>query len=982
MRGLLAAATLLVLVLAPYDSSAEIKTITEKCHYVWGDNDSRLDARKMCLLDAKRRVLERAGSLVRSEMKIENGRLTSEEVASFAEAVIQIEVTNEKHGMSNGRNFTELRVKAKFDQAEVKRRLEQKATSDIRGDGPNRPPSARPANGAHFTPGMVFRDCVDCPKMVVIPAGSFRMGDLNGGGDKNEKPVHRVTIPRHFAVGKYEVTQAEWRSLMGGNPSNLKGKRNPVENVSWDDAKAFVRKLSAKTGKQYRLLTEAEWEFSARAGTTTKYHWGDRFDVSKANNNPSGTVPVGQYDANAFGLHDMLGNVYEWTEDCWNASYSDAPSNGASRATKNCPLRVVRGGSWDVVDPGHLRAASRYSSLIARRDVYFGFRIARTLPNRPAPQPASLTPPAQSIDPLDETYVVVKTANVRAKPDVRSKKLATLRIGTRVQGTGRTKDGKWLRIAYGGKEAYVWKPLLMTKLAQDEVKRKTEGGGDIYCGYIQTPEDVAECELAARNGDAQAQFEVALAYGMGEVVPKNSKTAVKWLKMAANQNYVSAQQTLGSMYYQGDGVEINYKTALKWLKKGIRDEPDGGTFGYIGLIYSLGGHGVEKSYVKATPWLRKAARLGNVIAQAFLGEKLYKGNGIYRDFSEAYFWLSLAGFENDQEAISVLRENAGSHLSPREIREGDERAKIAYVQQNLINGGYYPGPIDGVLGTATTQAVRDLQFLNKLQITGELTPETMGILSEVNTFFRYGLKNFVKQLRRAELGDTSDQLWMAGFSEDSRLRDDEANNWYRKAAKHGALKALMRLGENIANGRGEKSDSVQAYYFFSLAYVQGEVHDQSIADKALKQRRKLVKRMTPEQIAEAERRAAIQAYYLLSVTINRGQGSTNIVLRGNAEDALKQRRKLVKRMTPEQIAEAERRAAIQAYYLLSVAIDYSQISIVAEVALKQRSELAKRMTPEQIAEAERRAAKQLPPGLCAVPEWTAGINILDCQTRN
>jgi len=215
--------------------------------------------------------------------------------------------------------------------------------------------------------------------MVVVPAGAFDMGDLDGSGDADEKPVHRVTIPRPVAVGKYEVTQAEWVAVMGSNPSRFTGDRNPVEQVSWNDAKEYVRKLSAKTGKEYRLLSEAEWEYAARAGSRTKYPWGDGIDSSKANYGGTGsTRPVGSYGANAFGLYDTVGNVWEWVEDCWNASYNGAPADGSAWTTGNCAVRVLRGGSW-LNDPRYVRSAirDRYGSDI--RNYSIGFRVARTL---------------------------------------------------------------------------------------------------------------------------------------------------------------------------------------------------------------------------------------------------------------------------------------------------------------------------------------------------------------------------------------------------------------------------------------------------------------------------------------------------------------------------------------------------------------------------------------------------------------------------
>ena len=236
------------------------------------------------------------------------------------------------------------------------------------------PSAVKPAVGAYFRPGDTFKDCADCPEMVVIPAGSFRMG--SNDGDSDEKPVHRVTIPRPFAVGKYEVTQAEWRAVMGSNPSKFKGDRNPVERVSWDDTQDFVRLLGAKTGKQYRLLTEAEWEYVARAGTATKYHWGNSFDASHVNNGGR-TVPVGRYAPNGFGLHDMHGNVWELVEDCWHDSYSGAPTNGSAWTTGDCRYRVLRGGSW-ILDPWILRSALRYGDFPNIRLNDNGFRIART----------------------------------------------------------------------------------------------------------------------------------------------------------------------------------------------------------------------------------------------------------------------------------------------------------------------------------------------------------------------------------------------------------------------------------------------------------------------------------------------------------------------------------------------------------------------------------------------------------------------------
>ena len=197
---------------------------------------------------------------------------------------------------------------------------------------------------ARSQPGVIFRDCDQCPQMVVVPAGRFRMGDVSGAGASDEKPVHDVILAAPFAVGKYEVTFAEWDACVaaGGckhRPEDEgwgRGSR-PVIDVSWEDTQQYVGWLSRETGKPYRLLSEAEWEYVARAGTTTKYPWGDDIGTNRANCAGCGsqwdnkmTAPVESFEANAFGLFDTAGNVWEWVEDCWNGSYRGAPNDGSA----------------------------------------------------------------------------------------------------------------------------------------------------------------------------------------------------------------------------------------------------------------------------------------------------------------------------------------------------------------------------------------------------------------------------------------------------------------------------------------------------------------------------------------------------------------------------------------------------------------------------------------------------------------------------
>ena len=228
--------------------------------------------------------------------------------------------------------------------------------------------------------GDVFQDCNDCPKMVVIPPGSFIMGSPPNEPmrQSNEGPQRRVTMRNVFAVGMFEVTQREWKALMSNNPSHFKGSDKPVEVVSWNDTQAYLKTLSRKTGKNYRLLTEAEWEYVARAGTTTSHFTGDRISKSQARFNSSGTVPVGSFAANSFGVHDMIGNVWEWVEDCYRDSYQGAPIDGSALISGSCNSRVIRGSAW-YLSPGSLRSAHRAGIYLDSWSHVIGFRVARSM---------------------------------------------------------------------------------------------------------------------------------------------------------------------------------------------------------------------------------------------------------------------------------------------------------------------------------------------------------------------------------------------------------------------------------------------------------------------------------------------------------------------------------------------------------------------------------------------------------------------------
>jgi formylglycine-generating enzyme required for sulfatase activity len=216
-------------------------------------------------------------------------------------------------------------------------------------------------------------------EMVLIPGGDFLMGSPENepGRSEVEGPQHRVTVPS-FYIGKYEVTQAQWRAVMGNNPSRFKGDNLPVERVSWNDAKEFCRKLSQMTGEEYRLPSESEWEHACRARTTGAFA-GD-FDAMTwyGLNSNSRTHPVGQKQPNAFGLYDMHGNVREWCEDDWRDSYANAPSDGSAwvESPSRGLYRVFRGGSWHQ-GPGYSRSAMRMDVEPGFRDGQVGFRVVK-----------------------------------------------------------------------------------------------------------------------------------------------------------------------------------------------------------------------------------------------------------------------------------------------------------------------------------------------------------------------------------------------------------------------------------------------------------------------------------------------------------------------------------------------------------------------------------------------------------------------------
>jgi formylglycine-generating enzyme required for sulfatase activity len=237
-------------------------------------------------------------------------------------------------------------------------------------------------------PGEIFRDCPDCSELVVVPAGEFRMGSSE---TVYEKPEHRVVIAAPFAIGRREITFDEWDRCFAAGGCRYRpddhgwGRGNrPVIDISWDDAKTFVTWLSETTRKAYRLPSEAEWEYAARAGTSSPFWWGRAGSSGNANCEDCAgtplrqTLPTGSFRPNGFGLFDVAGNAAEWVEDCWNEAYRGAPTDGSAWTTGQCRQRVLRGGSF-ASKSNMLRSAARFRYDQDVRYYANGFRIARDL---------------------------------------------------------------------------------------------------------------------------------------------------------------------------------------------------------------------------------------------------------------------------------------------------------------------------------------------------------------------------------------------------------------------------------------------------------------------------------------------------------------------------------------------------------------------------------------------------------------------------
>jgi formylglycine-generating enzyme required for sulfatase activity len=377
---------------------------------------------------ARQEAQERAKLAAQEDMR---AKLEAETAARAAPAANEATKAAEKKAKALAEKIRE-EAKRKVGLA-AKKQAEAMAQSEERSKAVSAS-SVKEAPRTVQRPGGVFQDCPECPRMVVIPAGEFAMGSpaSEAGRGLDEGPQRQVQIAQPFALGRSEVTVAEFRRFAEESGYKTEAERDtraqgqgcsgfiytdpqpvtswrspgltqadshPVVCVSWNDARAHAQWLSKKTGKRYRLPTEAEWEYAARAGSTGARYWGDdpvqacryanvadqsRFQTwgfgqkHECTDGHYFTAPVGGYAPNRFGLYDTIGNVWEWTEDCYNASYAGAPADGAAWLSGDCAQRVLRGGSWSTV-PRFARSAARHKNPADYRDNLTGFRLARTL---------------------------------------------------------------------------------------------------------------------------------------------------------------------------------------------------------------------------------------------------------------------------------------------------------------------------------------------------------------------------------------------------------------------------------------------------------------------------------------------------------------------------------------------------------------------------------------------------------------------------
>ena len=424
--------------------------------------------------------------------------------------------------------------------------------------------------------GQTFRDCPTCPAMVVVPAGKFTMGSGRGekGRSNAEGPQRSVALSKPFAVGKFEVTFAEWDACVddGGcshRPDDKgwgRGNR-PIINVSWNHiTRQYLPWLSRKTGHSYRLLSEAEWEYAARAGTGTAYWWGNK--AVRANANCKGcsgrwagkkSAPTGSFPANPFGIHDMNGNVFELVADCWNKSHRRTNSDGRALTRGNCDRRVIKGGSW-FTPTKWLRSATRSSDPVGYSNANVGFRVARSLQTEPKLVRSDQISPERASN--DEVARQKRTAKASSSTLVEFELARRLPTGRCRRRLARLRKGvRSLRVRLPlGQTNYVGEPIRID-LSHFPVGLSNNPGGDLYALVAKHFEVGGTLFLKHEEPDAGGQHSVSPASirGQGASVP-------------VYQHKTGAEESLYLTPVKAGSYEIKFVVATKKSFRGLKED--------------------------------------------------------------------------------------------------------------------------------------------------------------------------------------------------------------------------------------------------------------------------------------------------------------------------------------------------------------------------------------------------------------------------
>jgi hypothetical protein len=497
-------------------------------------------------------------------------------------------------------------------------------------------PLSNPIRKATPTVGVQLGDGVIL-YFVRIEPGTFVMGADSSAlagvpAQTEERPARSVTISKPYYLGKYEVTQRQWQSVMGNNPSRQVGPNRPVENISWDDCQSFILQLQKQLQKRnpsirFALPTEAQWEYACRAGGTGDFTFGNEVTLLPQHawfqaNSGNLIHDVGQKLPNTWGLHDMHGNVWEWCADWWADSYEQAASADPTGPASGS-WRVMRGGAMNH-SPRYLRSSQRAYAVPTNTYPDIGLRLVMVFePKKISPKQAG--PPYK----LEELRIKAEQNDAKAQYN----------LGLMYyQGNGVSKD---------------------------------------------TAKAISWWRKAADQGDGEAQHNLGVMCFHGQGVAKDAVEAAKWFSLAGERGIVSAQYNLGGMYVQGVGLERNYREGLKWLSKAANQGDREAQF-YLGGMFDAG-EGTSRNSSEAVIWWRKSAEQGFAEANYCIGNAYAKGEGVAKDEAAAALWWRKAAELGVREAHYNLAAAYDEGLGV-----GRDEALAAKHYQKAAELGYGP----------------------------------------------------------------------------------------------------------------------------------------------------------------------------------------------------------------------------------------------------------------------------------------------------